>query len=254
MPRIRHAGSTGTSHEYLGTQRIALARWIGRAAPAPRWRREVDAAVRRRHTRGKRLGHRSADSLPQPEHPPVSAETAKDRCPVLPLDPVVGPVNRHEWTGLDMTVTYPPTESQGYRNCLLLTASRLAGRSSRCAVEMTWGSYPRPMPDTYRLAQISETPQRCRATLLEVPPPIEEVQQLSCHAFHTNASMGEHSVGVGIERDERVEARAPRGAGIRKKNERSRDPPLSGCQSCAVVIKRFNSGVESGSTSRSGRG
>src|SRR5215831_17751019 len=110
----------------------------------------------------KRQGHRSADSLPQPEHPPVSAETAKDRCPVLPLDPVVGAVNRHEWTGLDMTATYPPTESQGLRQppyCyrLLLTSSRLAGRSSRCAVEMTWGSYPRPMPDTYRLAQISET-------------------------------------------------------------------------------------------------
>ena len=194
---------------------------------------------------GKRLGHRSADSLPQPEHPPVSAETAKDRCPVRPFDPVVGAVGRHEWTGLDMTATYPPTESQGYHNRLLLTASRLAGRSSRCAVEMTWGSYPRPMPDTYRLAQISENSSKMSSYAVGGPPSAEACSAVVVPRSTRGCARSEKILSeLGLWATSAAWLIQHQRRESENKSERSRDLPLSACQASAMNIKRLNSGMK----------
>jgi len=55
--------------------------WEGLVA---RSRRRGRIGARAPHRR-KKEGHRSDDSPPQPGHPPVLAETAKDRCPIRPV-------------------------------------------------------------------------------------------------------------------------------------------------------------------------
>ena len=75
-----------------------------------------------------------------------------------------------------------PLDAKSPRECVrtLLQASRLL-RQVRCQDDR--GSYPRPVPELYRLAQKLLAATESLLALLEVPPSARDLKHLPCHRY-----------------------------------------------------------------------